>query len=324
MNESTLPRELAPLPEAVTSFGAAVNDGCLYVFGGHRGERHQYSADLVSGSLHRLRLTQGSTWERLASAEPAQGTALVAHRHFLYRVGGMAARNAAGQKSDLYSTASISRYDVRRRLWEEYTPLPDARSSHDATVLGDVLFVGGGWRLSGAAGKADWHDVVLSLDLRHPDASWRAFPQPFERRGLALAGLGTRLYFLGGMTPTNGTCLEVDVLDTASGKWSTGPLLPDGPMKGFGCSATTQNGRIYYSGMKGEVYQLSAPGDAWVAVGTLRHPRFFHRLVPAGAHHLLAAGGEDSGGKLNSLELLAPSLTATADHRPSSDPAGRP
>jgi hypothetical protein len=232
----------------------------------------------------------------------------VSHRHFLYRVGGMAARNASGQKADLYSTASISRYDVRHALWEEHTPLPDARSSHDATLVGDTLFVGGGWRLSGAAGKTEWHDVVWSLDLRERDAAWRAFPQPFERRGLALAGLGARLYFLGGLTPANGPCLNVDILDTVSGKWVKGPDLPDGPMKGFGCSAVTQNGRLYYSGMKGELYQLSAEGEAWEPVGRLQHPRFFHRLVPAGDRRLIAAGGEDSEGKLNSLEILTPSL----------------
>src|SRR5262245_4853750 len=34
---------LAPLPETVTSFGAVTDGDWLYVFGGHKGERHEYS-----------------------------------------------------------------------------------------------------------------------------------------------------------------------------------------------------------------------------------------------------------------------------------------
>ena len=59
--------------------------------------------------------------------------------------------------------------------------------------------------------------------------------------------------------------------------------------------------------MKGELYRLSTRNDAWELVGRLAHARFFHRLVPVGATQLLAAGGEDSEGKRNDLELLTPS-----------------
>ncbi len=62
---------LAPMPEAVTSFGAVTTDGWLYVFGGHKGERHDYSADKVSGSFHRLKLSEGTTWETLPTAAPS-------------------------------------------------------------------------------------------------------------------------------------------------------------------------------------------------------------------------------------------------------------
>src|SRR5687767_788013 len=76
---------LAPLPEAVTSFGAVSHDGWLYVCGGHKGERHEYSADEVSGAFHRLNLTEGRAWEKLSAAEPAQGAPLVADGGYVYR-----------------------------------------------------------------------------------------------------------------------------------------------------------------------------------------------------------------------------------------------
>ena len=58
--------------------------------------------------------------------------------------------------------------------------------------------------------------------------------------------------------------------------------------------------------MKGDVCRLEADGSAWAVVGKLAHPRFFHRLVPAGTRHLVAAGGEDSEGKRRDLEVVFP------------------
>ena len=295
---------LAPMPEAVTSFGAVSHRGWLYVGGGHKGERHEYSAPMVSGSFHRLRLSEGSAWERLPGTPPAQGAPLVAHGNFVYRIGGMAARNAPGEKSDLHSHATVSRYDVDRGVWEDFVPLPEPRSSHDAVVLGDKIYVAGGWTLAGAPGKGVWIDTLLELDLRASKPRWEARPQPFRRRAIAVAAAGERLYCLGGIDAEGATLLAVEVYDTVTGTWSKGPDLPTGPMKGFGCSAIAQGGRIYFSGMKGELHALESSASTWTLVCPLRHPRFFHRLVPAGTSHLVAAGGEDSEGKRNDLEVL--------------------
>jgi hypothetical protein len=95
---------LAPMPEPVTSFGAVTVDGWLYVFGGHKGERHDYSADQVSGLFHRLKLSEGKTWESLPASAPSQGLPLVSYQGSVYRIGGMAARNPAGSRQDLFST----------------------------------------------------------------------------------------------------------------------------------------------------------------------------------------------------------------------------
>lgn len=295
---------LSPMPEAVTSFGAVCLDGSLYVLGGHKGERHEYSAPMVSGAFHRLKLSEGTNWEALPAAEPAQGVALAAHGHSVYRIGGMAARNLPGEKSDLHSKDLLARFDVRKGSWESMIPLPEPRSSHDAIVLGDTLYVGGGWTLAGGSSKGVWRDDLLKLDLRASSPAWEAVPQPFRRRALAMAGVGGRVYFLGGMDDGGGTSLEVDIFEVDTGKWSKGPDLPPGPMKGFGCSAIAQAGTIYSSGMKGDLYRLEPDGGAWTVIGRLANPRFFHRLVPAGTGHLVAAGGEDSEGKRNDLEVL--------------------
>lgn len=297
------------LPETVTSFGAVTANGWLYVFGGHKGERHEYSAEMVSGSFHRMRLSEGRVWESLPSAAPAQGLPLVTHDGYIYRIGGMAARNPVSAKQDLYSMTVVQRFDPRRERWEETTPLPAPRSSHDAVVIGNKLYVAGGWQLTGGTNKALWPADALVLDLGNPRAGWREFPQPFQRRALALAALGSRVYCIGGMNSDNQTTLTVDIYDTSTGQWTKGPDLPAGKHKGFSCSAIAQNGRIYASAFKGDLLRLSADEKSWEVVGKLEHPRMSHRLVTAGATQLIALGGEDGEDKRPDLELLTPAAT---------------
>ena len=295
-----------PLPEAVTSFGAVTHNDWLYAFGGHKGERHEYSAEMVSGSFCRLNLKEGQAWEILPSATPGQGQPLVAHKGFIYRIGGMAARNQGDLKQDLYSLSLVQRFDVKARQWEEISPMPEPRSSHDAVMVGDKLFVAGGWQLTGGTNKSVWPSTALVLDLARPQASWKAFPQPFRRRALALAALGTRVFCIGGMDSDNEPTLAVDIYDTATQHWSKGPDLPKGKYKGFSCSAIAQNDRVYATAFQGDLLRLAPDGGSWQVVGRLEHPRMAHRLVTAGQKQLIALGGEDGEDKRPDLELLTP------------------
>lgn len=313
--QKTVHSPLPPLPEAVTSFGAATAGDWLYVFGGHKGERHEYSIEMVRGSFYRLNLRDGGKWETLPSAKPGQGQPLVAHKGFIYRTGGMAARNPAEAKQDLYSMDIVQRFNPEAGRWEDLPSLPEIRSSHDAVALGNQLYVAGGWQLAGGTNKPVWPDHALVLDLANPGAGWKKFPQPFQRRALALAALGTRVYCIGGMDSDNKPTLAVEVYDTTTGQWSKGPDLPAGQFKGFACSAIAQDGRIYANAFQGDVLRLSADGKSWEVVGTLEHPRMAHRLVTAGTKQLIALGGEDGEDKRPDLELLTPSakpVTPTA------------
>lgn len=296
-----------PLPETVTSFGAVTADGWLYAFGGHKGERHEYSVEMVSGSFQRLKLKKGHAWEPLPAAAPGQGQPLVAHGGFIYRIGGMAARNPADAKQDLFSMSLVQRFDPNAGRWEDITPLPAVRSSHDAVVIGDKLYVAGGWQLAGGTNKPAWPANALMLDLAKPGASWREFSQPFQRRALALAALGSRIYCIGGMDSDNQPTLAVDIYDTTAGEWAKGPELPPGKYKGFSCSAIAQGGRIYVTAFQGDLLRLAADARSWEIVGRLEHPRMAHRLVTAGAKQLIALGGEDGEEKRPDLELLTPS-----------------
>lgn len=302
--------ELPQLPEAVTSFGAATSQGWLYVFGGHKGERHEYNADAVSGSFHRLSLRPGATWEKLPGAAPSQGLPLVAHGKYIYRIGGMAARNTPGAKQDLHSVALVQRFDPARGQWEDFTPLPESRSSHDAAVIGSKLYVSGGWQLVGGTNKPVWPDHSLVIDLGDPSAGWTRLKQPFRRRALALAAHGTQLFAIGGMDSDSQPTLAVEIYDAASGQWSKGPELPTGRHKGFSCSAVTHAGRVYANSFQGDLLRLTADGRSWEAVARVQRPRLAHRLVTTDAARLLVLGGEDGEEKRPDLEWLTPAATA--------------
>src|SRR5687768_11665972 len=83
--ESLQISELPPLEKPVTSFGAAVVDGWLYVGGGHLGAPHEYTGDLQSRQLVRLNLKQPSKWEIVGEIPRRTGLAMVGHGGKLYR-----------------------------------------------------------------------------------------------------------------------------------------------------------------------------------------------------------------------------------------------
>lgn len=158
--------------------------------------------------------------------------------------------------------------------------------------------------MAGKPGAGRWLDAVWRLDLGKAGAVWESIPQPFRRRALAMASAHGRIYFLGGIDAEGDPSLAVDVLEVASGRWSKGPDLPDGPMKGFGFSAMALGGKVYASGLSGEVLELGDGDTSWRVVARLGSPRFFHRWVTAGPAHLVALGGEGGGAKLSHLEVV--------------------
>ncbi|MEM6989940.1 MAG: hypothetical protein AAF721_05570 [Myxococcota bacterium] len=275
----------AALPRGVTSFGATVHDGSLFVLGGYFGRPHAYSKAGQSGDLLRLDLASGQ-WERLDGIEPAQSITLVAHGGALVRAGGMRALNEENTDADLHSVATVESFDVATSTWGELPPLPSPRSSHDAIVIGDSLWVVGGWAIDGE--KKAWQTTAAQLDLAHPDKGWSEVDAPFKRRALAVAAASGKLVAIGGIDDARNLSQRVDLYDPKTNAWSTGPTFP-GP--GFGIAAAGVGDQVYANGMDGVVYAWTVGDDAWRRISTLAFPRFFHRLIPNESDHLLAVGG---------------------------------
>jgi outer membrane protein assembly factor BamB len=310
-----------PLPEAFSSFGAAVCDGYVYVYGGHVGKTHQYSTEAVTGKFRRLNLTaRAKGWEELPAEVGIQGLALVAHGGKLYRIGGMRPRNKPGEQADNISLAACAVFDPKARKWESLPSMPAGRSSHDAAVVGDLLVVVGGWRMNGQGTKSDWHDTSLILDLSKKPLKWESLPQPFERRALNVAVREGRVYAIGGMASDGTTEKTVDVLDLKTRSWTRGPALPGPIRNGFTPAACALGGKLFVSPPDGTVYRLTERKDAWEEVGALDKPRMVHRIVPAREDLLLVLGGASRAGNVAATEAIEPACCGKPLMPPAADP----
>jgi len=316
--------ELPDPPKAVTSFGAAIAGGKLYVYGGHTGNAHSYSVQTQTGHFSCLDLrsdpsatSQGASssrqsnklqWQTLPAGPRLQGLAMVADGEDVIRIGGFTAMNQENEDADLRSQSDVARFRADLGQWQTLPDLPEPRSSTDAIVGGRTLYVAGGWAMQGDD-EARWLDTAWSLDLADPDARWQALGESFPpRRAISTAFLDGKLYVIGGMLPEGKTTGEVLVYDPQTSRWSSGPELPGESMNGFGTAACVADGHLYVNTINGYVFRLDPQSESWDAIGQLDPPRFFHRMVTRPASDptsLMLIGGVNMKlGKFTQIDLI--------------------
>jgi hypothetical protein len=290
---ATTKTPFAMLPEAVNSFGGAVSGDWLYVYSGHLGVTHKYHEGTTSKHFRRLNLKDRTTWEELPPGPPLQGVTLMSHKGMLYRIGGMSARNRPDEPDNLVSVADFARFDPRSKTWTDLPKLAAPRSTHDAVVVGDKIYVVGGWSMNGGdSSNSEFCEDTLVFDLGREDGRWESLPSPpVRRRALAVGEVGGKIFALGGLTEEGKVVKSVDVYDPKGRTWSRGPELPGSKGQGFAPSAFGVRGRLYLTGSDGIVYRLNATAEGWDAIGKLAVPRIVHRLLPGIAIDLLAVGG---------------------------------
>jgi N-acetylneuraminic acid mutarotase len=302
-------KNLGELPTTLTSFGGAVLGDYVYIYGGTKGSSHDYSSEMQNDSLMRMPIA-GGEWEAIAKGPHLQGLALVAHGEKLYRIGGFEARNKKGDEHDLWSVASVSSFDPKTNQWSDMPALPEPRSSFDAVVMDDHIYVVGGWGMAGG-GRSTWHETAWKMDLTQEEPQWAAIAKtPFERRALALAAHDGKLFAIGGITSGGETSLETDVYDPKTDSWTTGPeLVGEDGMTGFGASAFATGGNLYISTVDGSFQQLSSDGSKWTVVGQTPTARFFHRMLPVSDNAFVVVGGSNMRGRIKIVERFeVPSL----------------
>lgn len=304
------PAAAVALPRPVSSFGAAELDGWLYVFGGHAGRTHEYSARMQSDGFARLRADDPAVREELPGGERMQSTALVAVDGRIVRVGGMRASESDGSdaKPRLASLDSVMAFDPVSEAWSELPALPEPRSSHDAAALGSRVYVFGGWSLDGHHDEAVWLEHGLVLDLADVAAGWRRIEQPFVQRGLAMAANAREVFVLGGMDAHGAFSSEVDAFEPATGTWREVAPFPE---PGFGLAATVSGGRLFASGRSGTLWELASGPERWESRAQAFVPRLFHRMLP-GDDALVLLGGSCDSRPVAWVERLRPGASAAS------------
>lgn len=187
--------------------------------------------------------------------------------------------------------------------WQTLRPMPAARSSPVAGVLGGAIVVAGGYESTAQS----------SLFVFDPTRSaWRSGPSlPAARYGGASATLEGELWVLGGWStvpplPHN----EVYILDRAASTWRAGPSLP----KLSGCSAAGASATIYlfspcdgYSGYRRDFWILSEDRRSWRA-GPSPPAAHIDAVAVATADAFYLIGGQDDAGKpTTTVSRYAPS-----------------
>jgi N-acetylneuraminic acid mutarotase len=298
------PTKYANIPQMVTSFGAAIVGDELYIYGGHTGRAHTYYREAQANTLRRLDLKSGK-WKSLGEGPHLQGLAMVGHRGKLYRMGGFTAKNKDGEEHDLHSQATVSQYDPASKMWSVIVPMPEPRSSFDAAVLGDRIFVIGGWQMQGGS-ESQWAETAYSLNLSGENSQWEALPKPpFQRRALSVAAHDGKIYAIGGMQEKGGPTTAVDIFVVKKNTWTKGPNLQGEPMNGFGSSAFAVDGRLYVSTYNGTLQRLSADGSKFEIVEELDNARFFHRMLPLSKGKLISVGGASmQTGKFEEVDVI--------------------
>ena len=299
--------EFADLPFEITSFGAARIGDTAYVYGGHTGNAHSYSVEEQSNKLMALNLEDSEAeWLEVITGDRLQGLALVPHGKDLVLIGGFTAMNKQGEQHDLHSKASVKSFDTTTKQWSDLPALPAGRSSHDAAIIGDVVYVVGGWTLQGDE-ETQWHKTALKLDLSSDKLEWETIAEPpFRRRALATIAHEGLLYVIGGMNKEGGPTKEVQVYDPQKDSWKKGPELPgEGSMAGFGAAGWSVERGLVVSTYEGKVLKLAKDGSAWESIGKTEDDRFFHRLIPLSGSQLISVGGASmESGKFSNLEVV--------------------
>ena len=313
---SSVPMEvevLGDLPTSLTSFGGAVLGDYVYIYGGTKGSSHDYSSELQNDSLMRMPVS-GGQWETIVKGPHLQGLALVPHGEKLYRIGGFEARNKTGDEQDLWSVDSVTSFDPKTNQWTDMPALPEPRSSFDAVVLNNHIYVVGGWAMAGG-GRSTWHETAWKMDLTLDKPQWTALAKtPFERRALTLAAHDGKLFAIGGITSGGDTSPETDIYDPKSDTWTPGPeLVGEDPMTGFGASAFATGGDLYISTVSGSFQKLSSDASKWVVIAQTPTARFFHRMLPVSDSAFVVVGGSNMRGRIKAVERIEVPAVAEKD-----------
>ena len=115
-----------------------------------------------------------------------------------------------------------SRVNIFKKIlkWEELAPLPVCRTAHIAVLLGEVVYVGGGYEGTGSDKQHSYRLDVYNLTTNQ----WSPSPIITPYCWFALAILGNKLVTAGGVTKNNEVIKKILILH--AGQWKDYSEMP--------------------------------------------------------------------------------------------------
>ncbi|HPM84438.1 MAG TPA: PKD domain-containing protein, partial [Candidatus Anammoximicrobium sp.] len=196
---------------------------------------------------------------------------------------------------DTYAVDEDTPLSVAAVSWTELSPMPTARGSAMAGVIGDRLYV-----MGGNAGGTGASDVLEAYDPA--TGTWTArTAAPQRKYGGTASVIAGKLYVAGGWNwPLSGIPTStLQIYDAASNTWSLGADMPILS----GCSASgTVDGKLYvltacdgWGGYKNHLHAYDPASNTWTAKAGSPHSHSNAAAGVIGGKLYVAGGWDDSG-----------------------------
>ena len=166
---------------------------------------------------------------------------------------------------------SVECYFFKEKQWSNFSEIPDSRVSSGCAVVGDKVYVVGGWKNE---------DVLSSVFMCDPSGgTWTTTGSRMlcGRSGHGVVALDGRIYALGGVNMKGDELNTAEVMDVATQEWRN---IADMNTRRRGVGAGVLNGKVFaVGGHDGErclssVECYDPEEDTWSHVGNLTVARY--------------------------------------------------
>ncbi len=205
------------------------------------------------------------------------------------------------------AAAVNERYNACRERWETLAPLPAPRANMGVGQLNGKLYVVGGSSLLFSFGSSTLtqHDDVFVYD---PVTNrWdEVAPLPAPYAGMAVVGVGGKLYAFGGLDRDGNVSTRTYIYDPATNQWQVGASIP-GAGRYFAAAAYF-GGQIYLVGgfpALPTVTIYTPATDSWRTGPALQVGRHSFGLTAVPDGYLYAVGGAAGTAELDAVERFS-------------------
>jgi hypothetical protein len=199
-----------------------------------------------------------------------------------------------GESSGGFRYGYVQKYDLGADTWDNSAmTMPIPLSNHCAAVIGDDIYVPGGW--DGAVYTSDLQVYHYGSD------TWEIIatdPVPYGSSGAACVAYDGKLYAGGGNTGSGYTA-SFYVYDPAAAAGSRWTAVTPAPIAGGYGDAVTVDGGFFYGGFRdagdrADVLFYDPMGDTWTAYPNLTTPRGGARMWLYEGNLAVGGGGWSS------------------------------